>query len=101
VENHRSLKRQNRLLCPKKKTKAQLSREKKLRRGFEWGVAPLDFRLNFSPALPLIGATKNAATKQLSPELGNAVSRVVEKLSRKIHMETTKSYAFGVVSVYL
>jgi hypothetical protein len=44
---------------------------------------------------------KIAATKQLSPELGDAVSGVVEKLSRKIHIETTKSYALGVESVYL
>ena len=79
------------IFAEKKKTKAQLSRETKPRRGSEWGLAPLDFRLNFSPVLPLIGAARNAATKQLSPELGDAVSRVVEKLSRKIHKESTKS----------
>jgi hypothetical protein len=51
--------------------------------------------------LRLIGVAKNAAAKQLSPELGNEVSGVVEKLSRKIHIETTKSYVQGVESVYL
>jgi hypothetical protein len=44
---------------------------------------------------------KNAAAKQLSPELGNEVSGHVEKLSRKIHRETAKSSAAGVESVYL
>jgi hypothetical protein len=52
-----------------------------------------DFRLSFSPALRSVEAAKNAAIKQLSPELGNEVSGLVEKLSRKIHIETTKSYA--------
>jgi hypothetical protein len=41
----------------------------------------------------VVGAVNNAAAKQLSPELGNEVSGLVEKLSRKIHRETTKSYA--------
>jgi hypothetical protein len=96
-----SLKRLNRHFRRKKKTTAQLSRAKEPRRGSEWGLAPLDFRLNFSPALRLVGAAKNAAAKQLSPELGDEVSGVVEKLSRKIHIETTKSYVRGVESVYL
>jgi hypothetical protein len=40
-----------------------------------------------------VEAAKNAAIKQLSPELGNEVSGLVEKLSRKIDIKTTKSYA--------
>jgi len=51
--------------------------------------------------LRFVGAVKNAAAKKLSPELGNEVSGLVEKLSRKIHKETTKSYVAGVESVYL
>jgi len=93
--------RQNHRFYRKKKTKAQLSRAKKRSRGSKWGLAPLNFRLSFSPALPLFDAAKNAAVKQLSPELGDAVSKVVEKLSRKIHIQTTKSYGYGVESVYL
>jgi hypothetical protein len=91
----------NAVSTEKKKTKAQLRRAKKTSRGSKWGLAPLVFRLSFSPALLLFGAVKNAPTKQLSPELGDAVSRVVEKLSRKIHNQTTKSYAVSVESVYL
>jgi hypothetical protein len=88
-------------LSPKKKDKSPAKPRKKPHRGPKWGLAPLNFRLNFSPALRSVGAVKNAAAKRLSPELGNEVSGLVEKLSRKIHIQTTKSYGFGVVSVYL
>jgi hypothetical protein len=99
VESDRSLERQNSHFRRKKRQKPSQAAERNHIAVLGGVLTPLDFRLNFSPALPLIGATKNAA--KLSPELGNAVSSVVEKLSRKIHIETTKSYACGVVSVYL
>ena len=85
----------------KKATKAQLSRAIKQRRGAKWGVAPLNFRLNSVRLSDWLGAAKNAAANKCSPELGSAVSGVVENLSRKIHIQTTKSYAYGVESVYL
>ena len=91
----------NTVRAEKKETKAQLSRARKPRRGAKWGMAPLNFRLNSVRLYDWLGAARNAAANKCSPELGSAVSRVVENLSRKIHMETTKSYAYGVLNVYL
>src|ERR1700729_1485868 len=85
----------------KKETKAQLSRARKPRRGVQWGKAPLDFRLTRSGSTTGWGQRKNAAANKLSPELGSAVSGVVENLSRKIHIENTKSSAPGVENVYI
>jgi hypothetical protein len=66
------------------------------------GSCPSGFSVKLQSGFAVVGsATKNAAAKQLSPELGNEVSGHVEKLSRKIHRETAKSSVGGVESVYL
>jgi hypothetical protein len=77
---------------PRKKTEARRS----------VGCGPFEFSVKLGPALTTgWGQRKNAAANQCSPELGSAVSGVVENLSRKIHKQTTKSYAYGVENVYL
>src|ERR1700691_1104485 len=61
--------RQNRGSHRKKKTKAQLSRARKLSRGLKWGLAPLDFRLNFSPALRSLAPQKTQQPSNCPPSL--------------------------------
>jgi hypothetical protein len=66
------------------------------------GCGPFEFSVKLGPALTTgWEQRKDAAANKCSPELGSAVSRVVENLSRKIHKQTTKSYAYGVENVYL
>src|ERR1700733_9019649 len=65
----RNLERLNRGSHRKKKTKAQLSRARKLSRGPEWGLAPLDFRLNFSPALRSLAPQKTLQPSNCPPSL--------------------------------
>jgi hypothetical protein len=99
--NHRSLKRQNRHFRRKKRDKSPAKPRLKTASRFCVGSCPSGFSVKLQSGFAIDWRCENAATKQLSPELGDAVSGLVEKLSRKIHVETTKSYAHGVESVYL
>jgi hypothetical protein len=101
VGSRRGLERQDHRSSRKKKTKAQLSRARKRSRGSKVGSCSSKFSVKLQSGFAVSWSSENAAAKQLCSELGNEVSGVVEKLSRKIHIETTKSYGFGVVSVYL
>jgi len=53
--------------APKKETKAQLSRARKLRRGVQWGKAPLNFRLNSVRLYDWLEAAKKCCSQLILP----------------------------------
>src|ERR1700683_1414386 len=84
----------------KKETKAQPSRARKSRRCVKWGKAPLDFRLNPVRLYDWLGQ-QNSCGQLILPRAWKSSLGGLENYSRKIHNQTTKSYAHGVENVYL
>jgi hypothetical protein len=99
--NRRSLKRQNRHFRRKKRDKSPAKPRLKTASRFCVGSCPSRFSVTLQSGFAIDWRSEKRGNQATLPELGDEVSGLVEKLSRKIHIETTKSYACGVESVYL